>query len=217
MRTLLVIDVPFYRQGLEALLRTSSGIEVIDRIATTMDAPVIAAHEHPDLVLLDIGADQARTTVRCLRELMPAPKIVALALDETPECILEWAEAGISGYVPRQATLADLLEVLRGVHRGETHCSPRVMSMVFHRLATLSSRYEPRTRMIDLTTREREIVHLLASGVSNKVIAARLGISHATAKNHVHHILDKLQLRSRGEVAPLIRTESRQDRTSVDH
>jgi DNA-binding NarL/FixJ family response regulator len=207
IRAALVIDVPFYREGLETLLTQSADVTVVASLAGADEVATCIARESPDVVLLDISGAQTHTILAALRALSPPPPIVALALQETPESIAEWASAGAIGYISRTASLADLLQCLRCAVRGEAYCSPRVMAILLSRLVALEGR--PRTapaRSADLTLREREILDLVGRGLSNKVIAARLHISHATAKNHVHHILDKLQLRSRAEVAAYLQT-----------
>lgn len=202
IRAALVIDVPFYREGLATLLTQSADVTVVASLAGDDEVAACIARECPDVVLLDISGAHARAMLAALRALSPPPRIVALALQETPESIAEWAAAGVIGYISRTASLADLLQCLRCAVRGEAYCSPRVMAILLNRLVALEGRppLAP-ARSGDLTVREREILELVGRGLSNKVIAARLHISHATAKNHVHHILDKLQLRSRAEVA----------------
>ena len=202
IRAALVIDIPFYREGLAALLGQSADVTVVGSSSGDEDVAALVTLESPDVVLLDIGAACARETLGALRGLATPPRVVALALSETPESIAEWARAGVMGYISRSASLADLLQCVRCVVRGEAYCSPRVMAILLHRFAEIEGRSPlPPLRSADLTAREREILDLVGRGLSNKVIAARLHISHATAKNHVHHILEKLQLRSRAEVA----------------
>jgi DNA-binding NarL/FixJ family response regulator len=202
IRAALVIDVPFYREGLATLLTQSADVTVVASLPGDDEVAACIARESPDVVLLDISGAHARAMLATLRALRPPPPIVAIALRETPESIAEWAGAGVIGYISRTASLADLLQCLRCAVRGEPYCSPRVMSILLNRLVALEGQppLAP-ARSADLTVREREILELVGRGLSNKVIAARLHISHATAKNHVHHILDKLQLRSRAEVA----------------
>jgi two-component system, NarL family, nitrate/nitrite response regulator NarL len=210
IRAALVIDIPFYREGLAALLSQSADVTVVGSPAGDEEVAALVTRESPDVVLLDIGAAGAHETLATLRVLATPPRIVALALSETPESIAEWAGAGVMGYISRSAGLADVLQCLRCVVRGEAYCSPRVMAILLHRFAALEGRLPlAPARSAGLTAREHEILDLVGRGLSNKVIAARLHISHATAKNHVHHILDKLQLRSRAEVAAYLHTQGK--------
>jgi DNA-binding NarL/FixJ family response regulator len=201
MRMLLVIDVPFYRDGLQKLLSQDDDVVVVGAVAGS-DALSAVAQYIPDLVLLDTNATHARETLRELHSFAPAPRVVALAVDEQNPGIVEWLEAGVSGYVSRQSNYPELLQVLHSASRGEWVCSPRVMSFLLGRLSALKTEAVPRiSESQALTPREQEILELVGRGLSNKRIANALRISHATAKNHVHHILGKLQLNSRAEVA----------------
>ena len=205
LRVLLVIEVPFYREGLKRLLSQDGGITVIGGV-WGHEAVEAVIRENPALVLLDISPPAARHWLDRLRELESPPPVVALAVEESRESIVGWIEAGIAGYVTKNSTSSELIQALHTAARGEWCCSQRVMSMVMQRLSTLAanSRCGPVAPQV-LTARERQILELVGRGLSNKRIATSLCISHATAKNHVHHILSKLQLRNRTEVATYLR------------
>lgn len=204
IRALIVIEVPFYREGLGELLAKSGEVEVVGAVSDPDDAERVAGSTLPDVVLLDIGTPGAAESLRRLRRVEPPPRIVALAVRETPEGILQWVESGITAYVPRDAKLGDLIRVLHGAVHDELYCSPRIAATMLRRLALLAQSSRHRERRVEaLSAREQEVLSLLAKGLSNKAIASRLGIANATAKNHVHNILDKLQLRRRVEAATL--------------
>jgi len=197
--------VPFYREGLQRLLTQDGSLTVIGAVHGD-DAIAAVTREQPSLVLLDISPANARTSLEQMKNLPQPPRVVALAVDETRESVLGWIEAGISGYVTKNSSSSDLIQVLHQAARGEWSCSQRVMSMVMQRLTSLSaSTRATAAAPAALTTRERQILELVGQGLSNKRIAIALNISHATAKNHVHHILSKLQLRNRTEVAAYLR------------
>jgi len=205
VRTLIVIDVPFYRQGLQELLAKSGEVVVVGAASDAEDAERIVRFELPDVVLLDVGTVESVEVLRRIRRIEPTPRIVALAISETPESIMEWAESGIAGYVPRDASLAHLIRVLKGVVRDELYCSPRIAATMIRRLAALAASSRRSGDPVgDLSTREHEVFLLIARGLSNKAIASHLGIANATAKNHVHNILDKLSLRRRVEATLLL-------------
>jgi DNA-binding NarL/FixJ family response regulator len=205
LSALLVVDVVYNREGIEALLRSRPELTLVGAIGNHEVAAAMRDCNSPDVVLLDTSASHARTTLSMLRALERAPKVIALARDDTPEQIVEWIEAGIAAYVPHSASISEMLQILLATVRGETHCSPKVMNIALLRLASLAETSKLRTgQLIDLTKREAEIVELLARGLSNKAIARQLSISCATAKNYVHHILDKLQLHRRAEVAACV-------------
>lgn len=205
VRALIVVDVTFYRDGLQDLLTKSGQVAVVGVASRLAEAEAIARQRQPDVVLLDVGVLDSADALRPLRALRPAPKIIALAMKETPESFMEWAESGVAGYVPRDASLDDLLRVLKGAVAGELYCSPRIAAVMLRRLASLAEAAQPAPSSLNsLSPREHEVLSLVARGLSNKAIASQLGIANATAKNHVHNILDKLALRRRVEVASLM-------------
>lgn len=209
IRVLLVVDVPFYRDGLYRLLSQDADIAVIGAVAGG-DAVATARREQPDLVLLDISSPGARTWIAQVCNLSQPPRVVALAVDDAEESIVRWIEAGISGYVSRNSSYVELLQVLHAAVRGEWSCSPRVMSLVIRRLSALSAGARSASASAaSLTVRERQILELIGKGLSNKRIAVALRISHATAKNHVHHILGKLRLENRAAVAAYLNGATR--------
>src|SRR2546421_13075479 len=119
--------------------------------------------------------------------------------------VLASAEAGAIAYVPREASLEDLVAVIECAVRGEAVCSPRVAGALLRRIAVLATDGRSDRVPARLTKREREIMGLIDEGLSNKEIAKRLRIEVATVKNHVHNILEKLQVHRRGEAAARVR------------
>src|SRR5262249_34883111 len=111
---------------------------------------------------------------------------------------------GVTGYVTREASLDELVAVIQSVARGEMLCSPRIAGALVRRVASLAAASPVRPR-VALTGRELEIVALIDGGLSNKTTPGRLLIAVATVKNHVHSILEKLQVRARGEAAAEVR------------
>jgi DNA-binding NarL/FixJ family response regulator len=115
--------------------------------------------------------------------------------------IMACIEAGAAGYVLKEATIDYLVETIRAVYQGESFCSPRLAASLFSRIAELVSERRPAIApgAIKLTAREVEIIKEIAEGLSNQEIAQRLSIQPQTVKNHIHNILDKLQLHNRLE------------------
>src|SRR5439155_3862772 len=136
-------------------------------------------------------------------------RIVAFAVVETDAEILACAEAGVSAWVPREGSIDDLVATIESVERDELHCPPKLASTLFRRLASLTRRLPQRSPADGLTAREREILALIDRGLSNKEIAVRLSVEVTTVKNHVHNILDKLQVSRRNEAAAFVRQSSR--------
>jgi DNA-binding NarL/FixJ family response regulator len=155
----------------------------------------------PDVVLIDLAMPDAIVAVRALGRSF---NVVALGVPEVERTVIAAAEAGVAGYVTREASLDDVVAALESVVHGEMICSPRIAATLLRRVTALASltRPGPAAR---LTSRELEILELIELGLSNKEIAARLFIQLATVKNHVHNILEKLQVDGRAEAAAYLR------------
>jgi DNA-binding NarL/FixJ family response regulator len=205
IRTMVVIDVPFYREGLAELLNKSGAVRVVAAANDAELAERFARTERPEVALVDVGMADCIEAVERMRALPEPPKFVALAVNETPDAVLKWAELGVAAYVPRSASLEQLIVILLGVAHQEFYCPPRIAAHLMNRvamLATASRRHDD--GIGELSPREHEVLSLLARGLPNKDIARTLEISTATAKNHVHNILEKLRLQRRGQVASLL-------------
>ena len=132
---------------------------------------------------------------------------MALGVSEAEDDILECAEAGIAAYVLREGSIEDLVETLEATVRGELCCTPKVAATLMRRLAALAATQPSALDATHLTSRELGILRLIERGLSNKEIAGRLFIEVSTVKNHVHHVLEKLQVRTRGEAAARYRRD----------
>ena len=166
-----------------------------------------AVREHaPDVLLLDVAMPAALATLRVVAAEHPHVRVLALAVEETEAIVIACAEAGVAGYVPRDVSVAEVAAMVREAARGEATCSPRIAARLLHRVAVLAAgRAADAAPDTGLTPRETEILALIDDGLSNKQIALRLCIEVATVKNHVHNILNKLQVSRRGEAAAMVR------------
>ena len=196
----ILADVRLYREGLADLL-TRHGVEVLGTAADGTAGIAGVRTWCPDVALIDMAMVNGMATLQNLRGTVPAVRSVVLGLPETEADVLACAEAGAAGYIPREGSVEDLIGTLHRVVRGETLCSPRIVGSLFRRVATLAVERRSATASERLTARESEIVELIRHGLSNREIAGRLCIELSTVKNHVHNILEKLQVRCRTEVA----------------
>ena len=200
-RVLVVTGVRLYSDGLRLLLDAEPTIEVVGTAAHAREAFDATRQLRPDIVLLDmelIGA--ARVLPQVARE-SGATKVLALGVEESDEGLVACLEAGASGWVPRDGSLDQLVARIQSVARGEMECSPRLAGRLAERVAKLAVQVDSGGSDTHLTARESEIVLLIEEGLSNKQIAGRLSIELCTVKNHVHRILEKLNVSRRGEVA----------------
>lgn len=201
---LVVAATRLYREGLVDRLEAVPGLRVVGSAAGRDDAIGLCRELAPDIVLLDMSLAQDVPTLRALVEGAHA-RVVAFGVSESEDVVISCAEAGVSGYVGREASLDQLVSILEGAAREEVVCSPRVAATLLRRVGALARERgggEPEQR---LTSRETQVVALIDEGLSNKEIAARLNIELATVKNHVHNIIEKLHVSGRGEAAARVR------------
>jgi two-component system, NarL family, nitrate/nitrite response regulator NarL len=202
-RLLVVAGIRLYREGLELLLAQRGNFHIVGAIPDHLVASRRVAELRPDVVLLDLASDETKAILRELKALVPEVPIVGLAVPQREHEVVSCMEAGLAGYVSRDGSLDDLVSAIEAAARGELDCSPKMAGVMLRRLAALSAAKLPVPAIARLTNREREIVQLLEQNLSNKEIATRLGIEVATAKNHVHNLLEKLNVHRRADVARL--------------
>jgi DNA-binding NarL/FixJ family response regulator len=166
----------------------------------------------PDIVLMEATIERisALQLIGEVRQQLPTAKLILIGLDQVAANILDFIEAGASGYVPKDASSKDLIQTIEAVNRGESPCPPSVAAKVLARIRQLSRGpfREQKSQTSLLTTRERDVLELLAAGFSNKEIATRLDIAVCTTKSHVHNILKKLGVESRKEAILRAYTET---------
>ena len=158
-------------------------------------------------VLLAEACHPLEKCLACLRRFRcaaPECKVIMLEVPDDDETILACVEiGGISGYVVEEGSFNDLIRTVRAISAGESICSPRLANLAFTRISTLANRFYdvPTSEIGCLTRREHDIMEAIERGLSNKEIAGELKIEVSTVKNHVHNILDKLQLHDRRSAA----------------
>jgi two-component system nitrate/nitrite response regulator NarL len=204
MRVLVVADIRLYREGVALAL---SRLDDVSETTTAADAAaaVLAVREKDcDVALVDMSIADSVAMARALLAARPFIKVVALGvLDDGPE-IITCAQAGISGYVSRDATLEELAGALRCVLRGEAAVSARMAAGLLRQIAHDAARITGAPRY-PLTRRECEVLSLLEAGMTNKEIARALDLQLSTVKNHVHSLLAKSGARGRSAVGSALR------------
>ena len=206
-QVLLVSDQPLYRDGVARTLGEDQEIAVVAAASCAEQALELVCLLEPEIVLLDMGMPHAIGVARQIAQSTQRSRVVALAIREEDSEVIACAEAGVAGYVPRNASVRDAIDVILAVARGEARCSPRIVGTLLRRIAALAAALQGGNNAgapAGLTAREAEILALLQQGLSNKMISRRLGIELATVKNHVHSIFGKLGLRRRAEAAVLV-------------
>ena len=205
IRVLIAGEVRLYREGLSLHLARHEQLEVVGAAENGEETWCLARTLKPDVVLVDIAMPDSLQIVRLLHDVAPDAHVIALTMPEIDDAVIACAEVGVSGFVMRNASVADLVNAIVAAARGETNLSPRMALTLLRRVGVLAADRAAQPPHAELTSRERDIVTLIADGLSNKEIAARLHVELATVKNHVHNILEKLQVHRRGEIAARLR------------
>lgn len=203
-RILVVDDYALFRDHLAELLATRTAVLQVAWDIWSLSA---ALRQGPlDLVLLNMATRDSESLLRVILQSSPSFKVIALGLSEDEETrIVACAESGVAGYHLRTESLEDLIHVIERVADGESACSPRIASILMRRLSALAGERKPETKELVLTAREAQILRMVEMGLSNRDIAGQLCIAVHTVKNHVHSLLTKLGVSTRGEAAALCR------------
>jgi DNA-binding NarL/FixJ family response regulator len=204
IRVLVVDDQSMVRAGFRRLLSSEEGIEVVAEAGNGQEAIEKAARFHPTVILMDIrmpeldGLEATRRILAADR----AARVLILTTFDLDEYVYEALRAGASGFVLKDDPAEQLIAAVRTVAAGDALLSPAVTKQVIKQFLRVP-RPEPPRELEELTAREREILRLIADGLSNAEIGDQLFISETTVKTHVTHIFQKLGLRDRVQAVVL--------------
>ena len=202
IKLLIADDHHLFREGLTRILNDSADFEVVGSVSKGEEAISVTAELDPDVVILDVhmpgmgGLEAAEQ----LHQLHPALGIIMLTVSEDENDLFAAVRAGARGYMLKNSTAVELTAGIQRVYAGEAAISPTMSVKLLNQFASTQPTASSRP-IDDLTERERDVLKLVAQGLSNKEIGLILAISPHTVKAHLRHILDKLNLRSRAEAA----------------
>jgi DNA-binding NarL/FixJ family response regulator len=204
IRIIVVEDNRLLREGITVMLKEQSDMTVVASLSNG-DALMRRPRLNTDVILLDLvlRSQSSLQLIESIRLKNPGAKIIVMDLAPFQPALVEYVRAGVSGFVLKDATLLEFLHAIREVARGTKVLPPMLTSSLLSQIAehaTLSGKGDP-FRSVRMTSREREVVELIAEGLSNKQIAGRLHLAVDTVKSHVHNILEKLALHTRLEIA----------------
>ncbi|MGI5326155.1 response regulator [Actinomadura nitritigenes] len=206
VRVLIVDDQELIRIGFRLFLQTQAGLEVAGEAADGREALVRAAELRPDVVLMDVRMprmDGVEATARLTATDRP-PRVLILTTYDLDEYVFGALRAGASGFLLKDAPRERLLEAIHVVHQGEALLSPSITRRLIEDYAARTDPVRPAPDLLTaLTPREREMLLLVAQGLSNQEIAARLVVTEATVKSHVGSVFAKLHLRDRVQAVVL--------------
>ncbi len=208
IRILLVDDHAILRAGLRALLRAEADIEVVDEASDGSEAVAKTERLLPDVALMDISMPvmDGLEATRRIHQSCPEVKVLVLTIHDKEEYLFQVLEAGASGYVVKKSAPNELISAIRAVHRGEAFLSPTATKMVIGRYLHVGNWEESKQSYDELTSREKDVLKLIADGYTNQEIADHLIISVKTAETHRAHILRKLRLHTRADLVKYVRS-----------
>jgi len=207
---LLIEDNRLLREGLTAMLKEQADLKVVASPGNS-DAASKAKRLKPNVILLDLGlrSQNSLRLLGLLKKSAPNARVVGMDLVPVQEELVQYVEAGVSGFVLKDATFDDFLRTIRSVAKGLHVLPPPLTGSLFSQIidhATRKRKGNP-FASVRMTSREREVIGLIAEGLSNKEIALRLHLATDTVKSHVHNILEKLALHTRLEIASFAHTD----------
>ena len=200
IRVLIADDHTMVRESLVNVLEASGECKVVAQAADGLAAVEKALQVRPDVAIIDISMPGLNgvEVVRRLHIDLPSTRTLVLTMHEDEEYVLHVVRAGASGYLLKDSPISELINAVKQLHAGKAHfgaAAARVLAQQVH--APASDSGDPYGR---LTSREREVFHLVVEGKTSKEIAAKLGISTKTAENHRANVLDKLDARNTADV-----------------
>ncbi len=193
---LLVDDHTVVRQGLRALLQAEGDLEVVGEAENGRQAVMLAKKNPPDVVVMDVampllnGLEATRQIVKSL----PGTKVLVLTSYSDDDCLEQLMQAGAAGYLIKQTAANDLLKAIREVQRGNAYFSPSIAKRLRDQCREAFATGQPVRKAGELTSREAEVLQLIAEGFSNKQIAAELCISIKTVEKHRQQVMNKLNI-----------------------
>jgi DNA-binding NarL/FixJ family response regulator len=205
IRILLADRQSLFREAIRTGLEAEADLRVVGEARDGREAVREAERTSPDVAIVDIALPSGPRTCARIRERVPRCRVLVLATDEDYQSLIEVLDEGATGYLTKEAPLAELVEATRAVHRGQTLVPSRMLGpLIAALLGRRKERNAAHDRISQLTRREREVLALLSEGADNEGIARALVISPQTARTHIQNILTKLSVHSRLEAAAFV-------------
>jgi len=199
IRVLIADDQRAVREGLAMLVGLNDDIEVVGTAANGVEAVQLASELHPDVVLMDLRMPEMEggEATRKMRAAEPDTHVLVLTTYADDDSLFPALQAGAHGYLTKDASAEEIERAIRAVADGHTHLDPAIQQRLV--ATVLSTKAQNPTLPDDLTTREIEVLKLIAAGLSNTEIAVALVVSAATVKTHINHIFQKTGARDRAQ------------------
>lgn len=198
IRVVVADDHGVVREGIRHILESDPDFDVVAEASNGAEAIRAVTEHRPDIAVLDVSmpGQTGLEVAGVLREQAPETRLLFLSMYDNPEYVLEAVRSGASGYLLKDSAATDLLQAVRAVHGGEAFFSPAVARRLSDAVRGEMDQAHRRTALASLTGRERDVLVGVAKGLTNKEIAAELGISHRTVETHRESLMRKLNIRT---------------------
>jgi DNA-binding NarL/FixJ family response regulator len=205
IRLILCDDQPVVTEGLQVILHSVSDVQVVGVAANGLDAVELVAKHHPDLALMDLRMPVMNgiQATRQIRQQHPETRVLVLTTYDDDEWVFDAVRAGAAGYLLKDAPREQIIAAIRGAAAGETPVDPKVAGKLFRYVSQSGGPTTMGGLAAELNPREREVLRLLADGLSNSEIAERLFLSKGTIQNYVSSLFAKLDVTDRTQAAIL--------------
>jgi DNA-binding NarL/FixJ family response regulator len=206
IRLLLIEDNRLLREGLTIMLKKQKDINVVDTVGNGENILATMKKYRPEVLLLDLGlrSRSSLNLVKLVKKNFPSSKVIMMDLIPVQADVFEFVQAGVSGFILKDATVNDFIKTIRSVAKGLQVLPPNLTGSLFSQIVEHAINESNPSTIIDsvrMTKRERQVIELISEGFTNKEIAQNLHLSTYTVKSHVHNILEKLALNTRVQIA----------------
>jgi len=221
IRLLLIEDNRLLREGLTVMLNKQKDINVIGTAGNGENTLATLKKYKPEILLLDLGLRNRSSLnlVRVVKKKFTATKVIIMDLIPTQADILEFVQAGVSGFILKDATIYDFLKTIRSVAKGFQVLPTNLTGSLFSQIVESAVNELNPSVLLDsvrMTKREKQVIELISDGHTNKEIAQKLHLSTYTVKSHVHNILEKLALNTRVQIAKYAHDSQKKNSASDD-
>jgi DNA-binding NarL/FixJ family response regulator len=206
IQILLIEDNRLLRDGIASMLKKETDMQIVATVGNGENILAMIGKNKPDILLLDLGlrSQNSLQIVKLTKQNFPETKIIVMDLVPLQADVFEFVQAGVSGFILKDANIAEFYKTIRSVYKGAQVLPPHLTGSLFSQIVEHAvNGFKPSViaESVRMTKRERQVIELIADGSTNKEIAQKLHLSTYTVKSHVHNILEKLTLNTRVQIA----------------
>jgi DNA-binding NarL/FixJ family response regulator len=217
---LVIEDNRLLREGISEMLKKQPDMHVVATVGNGENILLMMGKLNPNIVLLDLGLRNQNSlqVVKLIKKHFQKTKIIVMDLIPLQADVFEFVQAGVSGFILKDANVAEFFKTIRSVYQGTQVLPPNLTGSLFSQIvdkAVIESSPSKIIESVKMTKRERQVIDLVADGLTNKEVAQKLHLSTYTVKSHIHNILEKLALHTRVQIANYAYT-SNNDNTAID-